>query len=152
MGETKHGLKWSVEYNIWCHMRQRCYNPNNLRYEYYGGRGITICERWNTFINFYNDMGPKPEHLDSIDRIDVNGNYEPSNCRWASRKTQAQNKRQYKDGHSLGNKNAMARLNEEKVIEIRNSTLKTRILAEKYNVAQATIRAAKKGTNWKHIK
>ena len=73
-------------------MRQRCSNPNNIGYSNYGGRGITVCERWQTFENFLADMGHPPRGK-SLDRINVNGNYEPSNCRWATSFEQARNKR-----------------------------------------------------------
>lgn len=73
-------------------MRARCNNPKNHDYVDYGGRGISICARWNSFANFFADMGPRPPGL-TVDRIDVNGNYEPGNCRWATSITQARNKR-----------------------------------------------------------
>lgn len=73
-------------------MRQRCLNPANKNYKDYGGRGITVCERWNSFENFLLDMGEKPEGY-SIERKDNNGNYEPDNCEWIPRGDQNKNTR-----------------------------------------------------------
>ena len=80
-------------YQCWLDMKQRCYNKNNQRYYTHGERGITVCETWlNSYQSFYKDMGEKPKGY-SIDRVNNDGNYEPSNCRWATSKEQAENRR-----------------------------------------------------------
>lgn len=91
-GQSRVGITTS-EYRIWCHIKSRCENPNSHVFNLYGGRGIKVCKRWNDFINFYADMGPRPSKNHSIDRIDSNGNYEISNCRWSTSKQQQRNRR-----------------------------------------------------------
>lgn len=88
-----HGMSQSSEYSIWSGIHQRCSNPAFPGWSNYGGRGISVCERWTSFERFYEDMGPRPSPLHSIDREDNDGNYEPSNCRWATRKVQSRNTR-----------------------------------------------------------
>lgn len=86
---------WNTRlYSVWSSMKQRCFNPLDDAYPNYGGRGISVCDRWRySFANFRDDMGPRPSKNHSIDRIDNDGNYEPSNCRWATRHQQQTNQR-----------------------------------------------------------
>lgn len=94
--QTTHGGSKTSEYNIWKGMKKRCENPRDHAYARYGGRGITVCERWQKFENFLEDMGQRPAGT-SIDRFpDVDGSYQPSNCRWATQDEQQRNRRSTK--------------------------------------------------------
>lgn len=88
----KHGLWRTLAYESWSAMMSRCYKLNDNKYRIYGARGIKVCDRWHDFANFFADMGERAKGL-SLDRINVDGNYEPGNCRWATAKEQGRNTR-----------------------------------------------------------
>lgn len=120
---STHGQSKSKEYRSWAGMKERCYNTNIIQYCDYGGRGIIVCEEWiNSFETFLSDMGPCPKGDYSIDRINVDGNYNKSNCRWANRFTQNRNKRNTK-------------LSESDVIDVIDSSLSHKELSLKYSVS-----------------
>ena len=93
MSNHRHGLCKTQVYSAFYGMHERCGNPKNHSWQNYGGRGITVCERWDSVVNFLSDMGHPPSKKHSLDRIDNNGNYEPFNCRWATTKEQKRNMR-----------------------------------------------------------
>lgn len=90
---TTHGMTKTPEFKAWQSMHSRCYNPNVRNFQNWGGRGIKVCDRWHSFEAFYADMGARPSAGHSLDRIDVNGDYEPDNCRWATALEQRHNRR-----------------------------------------------------------
>lgn len=97
-GNATHGCarteKKTPEYRVWNCMKARCYNPKNVSYKYYGGRGISVCDRWKeSFENFLLDVGLRPIGKYTIDRIDGAKNYQPGNCKWSTAKEQANNRR-----------------------------------------------------------
>ena len=93
-GFRQRSLKRAKEYNSWQHMKGRCYNPNHVKFKWYGMQGVRVCKRWlNSFEDFLNDVGYAPSNIHTLDRIDPFGNYEPTNVRWATPKEQMQNTR-----------------------------------------------------------
>lgn len=150
-------------YKTWISMKQRCYNPNSYGYTYYGGRGIIVCDRWKTsFKNFLEDMGERPEGH-SLDRINNNGNYEPSNCRWATSKEQSNNKRYYgnkvsktliEKGYKKGINHHNASITEQQVKAIKtllSFNERNRDIAKFFNISYQTVCDIKKGRRWKEI-
>lgn len=136
-----HGMHRTPTHDSWGNMKDRCNNPKNKRYKDWGGRGIKVCEMWNKFTNFLVDMGEKPEGL-TIDRIDNDGNYEPGNCRWATRKEQSRN-------------GSRTKLNPLKVQIIKKllqeSQLMQKDIADIFNVSGKTVYSIKTGKTWEDI-
>lgn len=135
-----HGLSNDTLHNIWTNMKQRCLNKDNPAYGNYGGRGIKVCRRWQGewgFINFVKDMGIRPGKEYSIDRINNDGHYMPSNCRWATRKEQSYNKRRSKNARCFTYAGVTRTIVEwSKLVGIGEVTLAKRIMTgwSPYNV------------------
>ena len=135
-GHLKNG-KMTKTYPAWKHMRSRCNNPNNPSYEDYGGRGITICKRWDKFIDFLADMSERPGGL-MLDRIDNNGNYEPDNCRWTDVTTSNRNSR--------NNKLSLQKAN--KIRELYSWGFRKYEIAKHFNISWQLVNFVIKGKIW----
>lgn len=135
----KHGMEKSQEYKTWSSMKDRCTNKNNHNYKYYGQRGVVVCKRWiDSFVNFYKDMGEKPFPKAQIDRINNNGNYEPSNCRWVNCAKNNRNR-------------SITKLSSADVQEIRElqNDYSVKYLASKYNISKSHMRRIIKNKAWR---
>lgn len=144
MGKVKHGMEGTRLYKIWDKMKQRCINPNNPQYKHYGGRGITLCAEWNEFAAFmvWAEANGYSDNL-TIDRIDVDGNYCPINCRWISQRKQNNNKR---NNHFLtynGQTHTIAEWGE--ITGILPATIQHRISRDGWSVEDALTVPPKKG-------
>lgn len=126
-------------YGVWGHIKSRCYNKNDKRYYLYGERGITVCKKWrDSYEAFAKDMGPRPSPIHQIDRINVNGNYEPSNCRWVLPAENARNKRN-------------TRLSIEIAREIRAATGSYSQIAKRFGLQKGTVSSIKANIIWFEI-
>jgi hypothetical protein len=144
--KTQNGLSQSSIYNVWISMIHRCCNENSTGYKNYGARGISVCKRWiNSFEAFYEDMGNKPDGL-TLDRIDVNGNYNKDNCRWATTKVQSNNRRNTVFIEAFGKKQLILEWSKEK--NIKEATLRARL---KYGWSPEKI-LTRKVTKWQKQK
>lgn len=146
---TKHGFSYIPEYPGWVKMIARCYNENDKSYHYYGGRDIIVCDRWkNSFVNFLTDMGHKPTSKHQIDRINNNGNYEPSNCRWATVQENTQHRSSSKLTPEKVLQIKLRFANEQRCIRGQEIVKK---VAREYGIKTSTINGIRRGENWKNI-
>ena len=145
---TTHGKSSnSGAYNSYHHMKTRCYNPKSDYYHLYGGRGITVCDPWlNSFENFFKDMGERPKGC-TIDRINPNGNYEPSNCRWATNKEQGRNKRT-----TVIDEDVASYIKGYLVKELHESWISIPKLAKRLGISKSIIYSIKSGRSWSDVK
>lgn len=132
-----HGGTGTREFSSWCSMMDRCHNTSSHAYALYGAKGIAVCQPWHDFPAFLAYMGKRPPDT-SLDRIDNSKGYEPGNVRWATRSVQSQNR-------------AMTKLNPAAIADIKGGNERSAVLAARYGVSQAMIRAVRAGKAWKEV-
>lgn len=137
-----HGLSNTPTYKTWADMMQRCNNPKARAYKYYGARGIKISKRWQTFSNFYKDMGEREEGL-TLERVDNNKGYNSKNCKWATMKEQSKNKRA--GGHKILTPLIVKKIRAQSSIKTQQQ------LADEYKISQSTISEIQRSITWKSL-
>jgi hypothetical protein len=137
-----HGLSKTRVYKIWAGMIQRCTNPNRVAFKYYGERGISVCDRWKDFLCFFEDMGHPPSDKHSLERMDNDKSYEPSNCKWATAEVQSRNSRNCK---LKADQVAVIRLDIEAGQTIAS-------IAKKFKVSESLVRAIRNNEVWNEIR
>lgn len=141
----RHGLAHTTTWNVWASMRSRCEKPKHKSWRHYGGRGIKVCARWQSFDDFLADMGIAPAGL-SIERIDTNGDYEPGNCRWATATEQARNRRSNVHLTAFGETKILCEWTEDSRCMVSTAALQKRISAGwPHDLAISTEKYASRG-------
>lgn len=146
LSRTIHGMVGTPIYRVWMGMRHRCKNPNCAGWKWYGGKGVKVYERWNDFKAFLSDMGERP-YGTSIDRINSNGDYEPTNCRWATSKQQTRNTSRNRHIEAFGEKKSVVEWSEDPRCPVSRTTLMMRLDGLKWAPERAIVTPlrAKKG-------
>jgi len=139
-GHAAAGIRPSITYESWNHMKQRCSNEKNSHFKNYGGRGISVCERWKSFELFLDDMGECPIGY-SIERINVNGNYEPENCKWIPKNLQSRNT----------TRTVLSEILAKEIRDDFTNGMKRREIIKKYNLRPGTIDSVIYNNSWIEI-